>query len=636
MKCFLSTLLLIDFLYLAKCTSDDCPEGWYLTNGECKACSHVCKTCTYSETSCRSCYDGYYFSGVFCWSCNTENCKICKDSKDTCTICKEGYYLNSNTCISCVEPCKSCSSSTQCDLCKDGYYLSLANCIQCKQPCKTCSDDNICTSCIDNYFLVLDKCYECNYNCKTKIDDCQCDSCNDGFYLFNFQCLNCDSNCKTCSNSENNCLSCEEGYYLTSNNSCRKCNQYCKTCSDENICTSCIDDYFLLLEKCYQCNYNCKTLIDNCKCISCIAGYYFNKYQCLKCGPNCKRCSGTADKCISCDESKYLLNNRCYNCEPNCKTCSINANNCTSCGAGKYLDKNSCFNCKDSCDNRNNIQIETKVIEDEEEIQYYDELLGNIETIFISEYYDISKLEIGEDNFFKNEKMKITLTTTVNENNKLNDNIASIDFNSCETLLRSINHMSLNESLYMMKVIIIQKNMMIPKIEYSIYRKINETNLIKLNLSICQKTKISLLIPLEITENLDKLNTSSGYFNDICYTSTSKYGTDIILKDRQNEYIKENKAVCQDECIFSDYNYTIKKVNCSCEVKEMPLSFVDMNINKTKLYENFMDIKNIANIRILICYKNLFSKIGAIYNIGSYIIIAILLFHIISFFYILF
>ena len=64
----------------------------------------------------------------------------------------------------------------------------------------------------------------------------------------------------------------------------------------------------------------------------------------------------------------------------------------------------------------------------------------------------------------------------------------------------------------------------------------------------------------------------------------------------------------------------------------MPLSFAKMNINKTELYENFISIKNIANINILVCYKRLFTKDGIIYNIGSFIILAIIIFHIISIF----
>ena len=51
--------------------------------------------------------------------------------------------------------------------------------------------------------------------------------------------------------------------------------------------------------------------------------------------------------------------------------------------------------------------------------------------------------------------------------------------------------------------------MKIPKIEYDIYAKLNGTTLTKLKKSICKQLKITLNMPIEISENLDKLNTSS-------------------------------------------------------------------------------------------------------------------------------
>ena len=113
---------------------------------------------------------------------------------------------------------------------------------------------------------------------------------------------------------------------------------------------------------------------------------------------------------------------------------------------------------------------------------------------------------------------------------------------------------------------------------------------------------IKLIIPIIISENLDKLNTSSAYFNDICYKTNSDYGTDIILKDRKEEFIKENKTICQDGCDFSNYNNIYKIAKCSCEVKESPDNYEDMLINKEKLFKNFIDIKNIANINYFIIF----------------------------------
>ena len=54
-----------------------------------------------------------------------------------------------------------------------------------------------------------------------------------------------------------------------------------------------------------------------------------------------------------------------------------------------------------------------------------------------------------------------------------------------------------------------------------------------------------------------------------------------------------------------------------------------MNIDKDKLFGNFVNIKKIANFHILKCYRQLFSIKGIKKNIGAFIIIPIIIFHII-------
>ena len=170
--------------------------------------------------------------------------------------------------------------------------------------------------------------------------------------------------------------------------------------------------------------------------------------------------------------------------------------------------------------------------------------------------------------------------------------------------------------------------MLIPKIEFEIYYKLNGNNLKKLNLSYCSNSKIDISIPVKIIEkDIDKYNSSSGYYNDMCYITISDGGTDITLKDRKDEFLDNNKTLCQENCLFSEYNYKIKKARCSCDVKEFPTKYENMKIDKTKLYENFIDIKNIANINLLVCYKVLFSKNGLLKNFGSYSIIGIIIVH---------
>ena len=177
---------------------------------------------------------------------------------------------------------------------------------------------------------------------------------------------------------------------------------------------------------------------------------------------------------------------------------------------------------------------------------------------------------------------------------------------------------------------IFQEGMKIPKIEYDIYSKLNGENLTKLNLNSCQNIKISLTIPVNNLDSIDKLNKSSGYYNDLCYTATTESGTDIALKDRKNEYT--NITVCQEDCDFVDYNYASKKAKCSCTVKKSSSSYSYMNINKNKLLENFKNIKNIANLSLLKCVKVLFTKTGISKNVGFYIFIFFIIFHIITLF----
>ena len=172
--------------------------------------------------------------------------------------------------------------------------------------------------------------------------------------------------------------------------------------------------------------------------------------------------------------------------------------------------------------------------------------------------------------------------------------------------------------------------MKIPKIGYDLYYKFSDNKLTKLNLSLCENTTISLSIPVSITENIDKLNTSSDYFNDVCYVSSSESGTDISLMDRKKEFVDGNKTICQEDCIFSEYNFTIQKAKCDCKFKESSSSIVDININKEKLFENFKDIKNIINFQILVCHDNLFNPLGISENIGFYVLTLIIVFHIIS------
>ena len=145
------------------------------------------------------------------------------------------------------------------------------------------------------------------------------------------------------------------------------------------------------------------------------------------------------------------------------------------------------------------------------------------------------------------------------------------------------------------------EGMKIPATEYEVYAKLGRDNLIKLNLTVCNKINILIRVPVILDDDIEKLNSSSDYYNDICNLEITEYGTDIILSDRRKEFIDNNKTVCQDGCIFSSYDKINQKAICSCEVKESSSSFADIKIDKKKLYNNFVNVKNIANIALLSC-----------------------------------
>ena len=121
----------------------------------------------------------------------------------------------------------------------------------------------------------------------------------------------------------------------------------------------------------------------------------------------------------------------------------------------------------------------------------------------------------------------------------------------------------------MKKIDVIQEGMKIPRVEYDVYSKLSGNKLVKLNLTVCENSKISLSVPVQISESLDKLNSSSAYYNDVCYPASSDSGTDISLKDRKKEFVEENKTVCQDDCEFSEYDYNTQKAKCSCKLKSL-------------------------------------------------------------------
>ena len=504
-----------------------------------------------------------------------------------------------------------------------------------------------CINIIDNENKI--KCYEnCtneyfqnNSLCKCNLDKCLLCPPN-GFY--NELCSICNINYYPKENDELNsgeyfnCYKELAGYYLDKNEYLyKKCYETCAKCEKKgnntnHNCLKCNSNYTFEInfENYTHCYKNCSYY------------YYFDKfgnYHCtdnFSCPDDYNLFIPNKNKCINdCEKDDIFIYEYDSKCYKEKKEMTI------ICDKDNPLENLKKHKCVKNCDFNEMLQkicilkfvtneTKTNKKEEKEESKFQDMILETIEEGFTSDNYDTSKLEKGKDEIIETDKMKITLTTTDNQKNNTNTNMTTIDLGECEILLRKFYNISDDERLYMKKIDVFLEGMKIPKIEYEVYSKLKGTNLEKLNKSICENTKISLNIPIIITESLDKLNSSSAYYTDICYATTSIDGTDISLKDRKDEFIKGNKTICQDDCDFADYDYDSQKAKCSCKVKESSVSFGNITINKDKLFQNFINFKNIANIHLLKCYKTLFSELGLIQNIGFYVIILIIIFHTIS------
>lgn len=113
------------------------------------------------------------------------------------------------------------------------------------------------------------KCLKCDSNSAYNQIQGYC-TCNYGFYptstnVENLTCGKCYELCGQCTNSnQNSCLSCvnisyslvngscikinsscNEGFYLSLQNTCQPCSQYCNVCQDTNICTTCVSGFKL-------------------------------------------------------------------------------------------------------------------------------------------------------------------------------------------------------------------------------------------------------------------------------------------------------------------------------------------------------------------------------------------------------
>ena len=272
------------------------------------------------------------------------------------------------------------------------------------------------------------------------------------------------------------------------------------------------------------------------------------------------------------------------------------------------------------------------IINNEENKKAEEKLIKKIENQIIErEIDDLLESIINDekkDLIFKNNKILIQITSSYNQNYRIYQNISTIELDYCEDILKDIYGINDEETLIILKVEYYEEGLLIPIIEYEVF---HPTTKISLNLNFCNQTELSIYVNANINENnLNIYNTSSEYYTDMCSPSTSKYSTDINLEDRKKEYINNNLSICQENCLFREYEIISKKVYCECKAKTNFTFISEVGFDKNELIKNFLDINHNLNLNIMKCHKVLFTKEGFVKNIGNIILFTIILLYVIS------
>jgi hypothetical protein len=102
------------------------------------------------------------------------------------------------------------------------------------------------------------------------------------------------------------------------------------------------------------------------------------------------------------------------------------------------------------------------------------------------------------------------------------------------------------------------------------------------------------------------------------------------MNDRYEEFAYYNYSLCEKDCEYKGYDSKLKKAKCECKIKNEIKIFSKIIIDKDLLFNNFIKLNSTMNLDIIKCYYIVFTYEGLIKNIGSYIIIAIILIFIVT------
>ena len=225
------------------------------------------------------------------------------------------------------------------------------------------------------------------------------------------------------------------------------------------------------------------------------------------------------------------------------------------------------------------------------------------------------------------EGVTMSAGTTDTLKNNFNNEVSSIDLGTCEEEIKEYYNISLNQSLIIVKSDVKTNYSLIPKVGYQL---IDPNTLTLLNLSHCKTNEAKLYFPVVIdASSLDLFNPSSDFYNGNCYTYTTENGTDILLKDRQQEFMNKNLSLCDNNCVFMDYDEINKQSICACEIQNKAETISDIMNNPNQIPKEFVSNEESQSSSNMMSIKCL-SFNGLKNNISSYILLLICLYFLFS------
>ena len=461
----------------------------------------------------------------------------------------------------------------------------------CPEKCKECieyENENICTLCneekgyfpisfSDSFPLKLEDCI--NESTKQeKYSDYYYDM-EKGFFL------PCDEKCKTCSEKGNeqssNCITCAVGYILQ---------------PDKEYTKNCVPNYKYLY---YYNEYNIYSTTETINCPENFPIKIPEKNKCI-------------DKCSKDPTFNYTYNNICF------KQCP-----------DKTLDNDGDLICEDDptkcvltnkeyyISNNTNISLELELLIEKYAKEYnYTEnhvsliKLGNYNITLYKNKSCISELSISSKQLdLSSATSKVKNHYNISENKEL---IVGLIKNNLGTESFEVYDPSTGKPLNIFEIC--------KDDTYSLQKNLSEqlSSNFKINFNDIQDMA---------NQDINVIDLSDPFYNDICFHYESKFNKDVPLKDRPSIYYP-NISLCDAECELEAVyikNWTAK---CNCFFSEKKGGIKDNALYQSQFGE-VEELISLANIHVMKCYKDIFKFKFFKKSCGNFIILSIIIINIV-------